>query len=296
MAYANAAAGVIRVKGRESNGTAAAELIPDPVGVTLSGLNVSTNSVGNVTLYAVGNDENIYSYTDTLNAAVSGVLVSNLTTAYNTTSMTPSSATISWAAMPNATDYFVVVDTEAWTNIYDAENASATVAAAVVTSANSYAFNQKFAPNNSYFVSVWALGNNTAGKLTTVSSLQGTNVISSFGGTMALNPPLQVPLTPVDLVPALDATISPVAPDFVWTSVTGATSYTLQITTASDPLSRHLYTSTQLFRWPAKPPATPLPACWLTVLRTFGELKPTAPPLAHGAMVASTLQRQLFLR
>jgi hypothetical protein len=235
MAYADSPTGVIRVKGRVSGGTAAAELIPGPIGVTLSGLNVSANGVGNVTLYAVGNDENIYSYTDTLNAAVSGITVSNLTTAYDTTSMTPSSATISWTAVPNATDYFVVVDTEAWTDIYDAENASAIIAASAVTSATSHTFDQKFAPNNSYYVSVWALKNNTIGELTTASSLQGANVISSFGGTIALNPPLQVPVTLVNLTPALDATISPFAPDFAWTSVSGAASYTLQITTVSDP-------------------------------------------------------------
>ena len=112
MAYAtntgtSSTSGIVRVRGRVATTgvTAAAELIPDPIVnnnlVSVTGLWVSTNSVGNVTLYAVGSDNNIYSYTDTLNTTVAGVAVSNLTTAYSTTSLTPSSATIYWTAVPS---------------------------------------------------------------------------------------------------------------------------------------------------------------------------------------------------
>jgi hypothetical protein len=257
MAYAtvtgtSSTSGVVRVRGRVDTTvlTSVAELIPDPISnnasVAVAGLYVSTSSVGNVTLFAVGTDNKIYSYTDTLNGAVAGVAASNVTTAntgiLNVT--TPSSATIQWTAVPNATNYFVIIDnTAAWTNLYLAEaNIGApTVAASAVVSTNSVTFTQKFTPTITYYVSVWALKNNTLGTanpvtltLTTVTSLMGTNVISTFGGTVTFNPPLQVPITPMNLVPVLGSTISPVSPNFDWQSVTGATSYTLQLTTASD--------------------------------------------------------------
>jgi hypothetical protein len=256
MEYATTAAGVLRVKGRVATTapTATAELIPNPTGQTLTGLYVSTSSVGNVTLYAIGSNNSIYSYTDTLNGTVAGVAVpaATLTTNPTSTSTTPSSAVINWTAVPNATNYFIIVDNTAqWTNLYDAENgvANSTVAAWAITATNSVTFTQRFVPNTSYYVTVWALRDNTTTPFvlanfgaggttaggTTPTYLQQTFALSTFGGAITFTPPLQVPTTPINLVPALGSTISPVNPNFDWMSVTGATSYTLQITTASDP-------------------------------------------------------------
>jgi hypothetical protein len=271
MAYATTSAGVIRVKGRvaTSGVTAAAELIPNPTGATLTGLYASTTAVGNTTLYALGaTNNNIYYYTDTLNGAVSGVAVpaATISTSFATGL---SSATVQWTVVPNATAYLVFVDSaQLWTNIYDAIYGNFTGVAGVVlqptgtATTASVTFTNLLAPATTYNVSVWAIkysgttalsAANTASTAlnlawtTDIGLLKGSTgslILSTFGGTGTFTTPLQVPLTPTNLVPALGSTISPVNPNFDWMTVVGATSYTLQITTATDPgFATPLYTN-----------------------------------------------------
>jgi hypothetical protein len=242
MAYATNALGLTRIKGRVATTavTAAGELIPNPISnnspVALTGLYVSTNSVGTVTLWAVGADRKIYTYTDTLNVAVAGVTASNVYTAF--TGVNPSSATISWTATANASNYVVVLSVNAQpSNLYDALQNNPGIVA--FTTNPSYTFSQVLAPNTGYFVTVWAIKwtNATVG-LTAISQLTtmpSTSFISSFGGALSFTTPLQYPTTPMELVPALGASnVSVTGTPFAWMTVQGATSYTLQITTASD--------------------------------------------------------------
>jgi hypothetical protein len=84
-------------------------------------------------------------------------------------------------------------------------------------------------PGTLYYVSVWALCDNT---VTYTSPLPITSFM--YAGTSSFTTPLAYPTTPMNLVPALGATNVPVQPNFAWAAVTGATAYTLDITTATD--------------------------------------------------------------
>jgi hypothetical protein len=123
--------------------------------------------------------------------------------------------------LANATNYIVVVNTVKQNSVYTAVNSGGTVTVTYTAGATTAALSG-LAASTQYFVSVWAVAPSSF----------------IFGGATApvsFTTPLDYPRTPTDpLVPTLGAANIPLSPNFAWNTVVGATSYTLQITAASD--------------------------------------------------------------
>ncbi len=166
-------------------------------------------TVGNVQLFAVGNDAKIYTYTDTLNVAGSGVAVS---------AVTQTTATVKWNKLTSATAYQVFVSATAQNNFYTAaSDAGITVA---VNSTTQTATVSGLIPNTQYYVSVWAS--------TPVSSFLFGGVAKSFQTL-----PAAPVAPPVNLIPNNGAQNQPINDlAFAWSAPSGgADSYTWQLTT-----------------------------------------------------------------
>jgi hypothetical protein len=241
MAYTDAAMtiGLERVRGRvaapPATGTAAAEFIPATSSGTppaIHGLWVGANAVGGVALYTITNAGVVWTYTDTLNVAPTGVTAVALTSTLCTSScpVGTTSASISWNAVANANLYFVNVDTIQQTNLYDAidwaESHTGVAFLTTSTSLTSWAG----VPNTTYYVSVWALRTTS----TFIESLPGSfegienHVLSTFGAGGSFTTPLP---SPTNLAPDSTTSNVPVKPTFSWNAVPGATGYQLQIST-----------------------------------------------------------------
>jgi len=215
-----AATGVDRVRGSALY----AELLAKST-ISFSGLWMGSNSVGSVALYTIGSDAKIYTYTDTMNKAGTGVAIS---------AVTAHSAIISWAAMANATSYFVAVSPIApITSAYALASAfDLTEEGYIVTANTSISTNQLntiFALDSvtTYYVSVWAVA--------PVSSFM-------FGGTASFTTNPDVPTFPTGLVPFPGQQNVQTLPTFQWDPVYGATSYELWLDTKSDFSSAQKFT------------------------------------------------------
>jgi hypothetical protein len=219
--YANT--GLLRIKGSAT----VAEGVSAPV-TNIYGLWLGANSVGSVSLYTIGSDNNIYTYIDTLNKAGSGVTVSPIT-------ITTSSATVSWTALPNATAYWVVLTPSyetAITSVYDTPAADAVAGVVFTNSATVTGLDS----TTTYAVSVWAVGvgNPTTDAFESISSFM-------FSGTFSTNP--AVPEYPEsELVPNAGAQNVALLVNFQWDAVPGATSYELKIDTNLDLSTAKDYT------------------------------------------------------
>jgi len=223
-----AAPDVARIRGHQ---TVAELLQPIPAAIatdTFSGLWAGPVAAGSIQLWTLDTTvTGIYNYVDTLAVQGTGVTVTNL----NTVSASlfgivgaSTSANISWTALANATGYRVVVNSVPQTNLYTAVDdlLGGTLAGvpnpvvAIITGATSALINN-MAPGVTYNVSIWANA--------PVSSFM-------FGTTIAAPLPPPAPATP--LVPTLGATNIAVQPTFAWAAVAGATSYSIQLTAATD--------------------------------------------------------------
>jgi len=244
--------GMLRVKGRVT-GTSRAEMVIKPSSsVSLYKLWVAATDVGNVGLYSFGTDCNIYTYTDTMNKAVTGLKVTATTVplACATCPLYGSTLAITWDAMPNATQYFVVVDdATAWTTVYGANEASeyhgsesaivptTDYGRVVYTNSVTISTDWKGMPlltDDKYNVSVWALKYTGSGSYTMENAapeILEHRFLTSFGmGVSAATPPAPVG----NLMPAAAAMNIPVKPTFQWGMVPNAISYTLQVSTLPD--------------------------------------------------------------
>jgi hypothetical protein len=225
MVYAtdssSATQGVSRIRGLSTQ----AEALPGTV--VFTGLWASSNVVGNVQLWTIDNaGKALWTYVDTLNVAGGTVTVTPTST---------TTATVSFPALANATDYVVLVSPTKILSLYGPTGALATSAANITVTHAAGALTATVSGNlvsgvpmgitsgNTYYVSVWAIA--------PVSSF----IFGGATGPVSFTTPLDFPRTPTDpLVPTLGATNIPLSPNFAWNTVFGATSYTLQITTASD--------------------------------------------------------------
>lgn len=197
---------------------------------TFGGLWAYPAASGNVQLFTVGTIGGvslIYVYTDTLGIAGTGVTISLLATVG--AGANPSQCTVTWNALPNATNYIIAVNVVRQNSVYTAANSGA-VAIAYTAGATTANVTGMLA-GTTYFVSVWAT-------LTTTPAIAPPTISRMtsfmFGGQTSFNTPLPVPVTPMNLVPAVGDTNVPVLPNFGWATVLGATSYQLQLTLASD--------------------------------------------------------------
>ena len=211
VADAALAEGVSRIRAPRTT----AEGMQDAVSAvsTLNGL----WSEGNV-LYSIDTTpaaDRILTFTDTLAANGTGVVVS---------AVTPTTATVTWTDMSAtiALTYSVFVHTTAQTDLYTAANVAGIVAPAVTSTTNT-ALLTGLSANTTYHVSVWA--NNTA---TQVSSFIFDGAATSFATL-----PGAVAAVPLNLVPISGAVNVPVSgPAFAWAAPAGgATSYTWELST-----------------------------------------------------------------
>jgi hypothetical protein len=214
--------GVSRIRGSATQ----AESLDSPSGITLTGLWLTMDGTNNV-LWSRGSNNNIYTYTDTLNKPGTGVTQVGTPTGtgfviygLDTQTLFGSSfvTTISWTALPNATRYSVYVSDSATdaglTNLYTAaingfEETNIEATQATLTG---------LAANTTYYVSVWA-----------------TEPTSSFRyATYTFSTPPGVPNWTPNLSPMSGSQNVQVAPTpFDWDDVIGATSYEFQIAAAN---------------------------------------------------------------
>jgi trimeric autotransporter adhesin len=216
MVYAtdssSATQGVSRIRGLSTQ----AEALPGTV--VFTGLWASSALAGNVQLWTIDNTSTVkalWTYVDTLNVA-GGAVVSTPTGV--------TTATVTFPALANATDYVVLVSASKINSLYGTTGALATSGTGITVTHAAGALTASvsgLASGATYYASVWA-----------------TAPVSSFifnGAPVSFTTPLDYPRTPTDnLVPLLGAANIPLSPNFAWNTVVGATSYTLQITAASD--------------------------------------------------------------
>lgn len=209
---------VTRIKCRDNRSTSDLypETIPDADG---SGAQMLIVPGAGANQLWVNTGDSLYTYTDTLAVFGSGLTVD---------SFTKTTATISWDAVPGATNYAVGIKagtsaiSNPFINSYDE------------TDDLSYTFTGLDA-DTTYFVRVWAV-----------------EPVSSFhvGGTTLATQP-DVPTSPYDgLAPGPGATNVPVNPSFQWAPVPGATQYNLEVSTSpdfSDPMTRT--SAIEAFAW-----------------------------------------------
>ena len=157
----------------------------------------------------------IYTFTDQLAVAVAGVTATGATGANPT-----STSVVSWTAVAGADRYAVVV-TQGSTATTDPYTAT------FVTGANSvngttFTFTG-LATNTTYTASVWAVR----------TSATTSAAMVSFAGTKTFSTQPSEVGVPVNLAPANGATGIAITPGFAWGAVTGATSYTVEVSTSN---------------------------------------------------------------
>jgi hypothetical protein len=207
MVYAadsGVAAGAARIRTDDAN----AEPLAGPAATTFMGLwfTAGSNVLWTIDTAAPA----IYTYTDTLNVAGSGVTA----TPTSTTTLT-----VSWDALADATGYAVFVNTTAQTTFLTAATLGA------VTVSGTTATVTGLTAGTAYNVSVWA----------TV----GSGAVSSFlfgGAAVAVSTDLAPPLPPTSFAPAAGAANVPILPTFQWNPPTTGTptGYLLEVSTVSD--------------------------------------------------------------
>jgi hypothetical protein len=203
-ADSTAAAGAARIRTDDAN----AEPLAGPAATTFMGLWFSAGSNVLWTIDTAG--VAIYTYTDTLNVAGSGVTA---------TSTGTTTATVTWDALADATGYAVFVNTTAQTKFLSAATLGA------VTISGTTATVTGLTAGTAYNVSVWA----------TV----GSGAVSSFlfgGAAVPVTTDLNPPTPPVSFAPAAGASNVPILPTFQWSPPAGATptGYLLEVSTVSD--------------------------------------------------------------
>ncbi|KTB47567.1 Fibronectin type III domain [Dehalogenimonas alkenigignens] len=151
----------------------------------------------------------MFTYTDTLAVAVAGVTVGAFTT---------SQATVSWTALTGV-DRFAVAIVQSSTAARDLYSATLATSS---QSGTSYTITG-LAANTTYTVRVWGVRTSDDAHLAT----------ATFAGTFTFSTQPNVPTTPSNLAPAAGASNVPTMPTFQWAAVTGATSYELEVSTAS---------------------------------------------------------------
>jgi len=216
---------VARIRGHQ---TVSEKLVPAIIAAdTFRGIWAGPVAAGSIQLWTLDDTATaIWNYVDTLAVQGTGVTVSNVST--NSGGLfgiigASTSATVTWTALTNATGYVVFVNSVPQTKLYTAANdlLGATIAGVpapvVVATAGTTALVSNMAPGVTYNVSIWANA--------PVSSFM-------FGATIAA--PLPPPTAAVPLVPTLGAEDVDLQPGFAWAAVNGATSYSLQLTLASD--------------------------------------------------------------
>jgi len=149
----------------------------------------------------------LFTYNDTIVTAVPNVAVASFTT---------TTANVTFGAVTGATKYTAVVTAGSTgaKDVYSAAN-PALVAVAVDNTAMTATFSG-LTNNTTYTVSVWA-----------------TSPVTSFVGTKTFSTQPSVVGVPVNLAPAAGSTGIAITPGFAWGAVTGATSYTVEVSTSS---------------------------------------------------------------
>ncbi len=218
--------GIVRIKGR-SEAISAAERYPAPPGVSLKGLWYVTRSEGNV-LYSVGSDNSIWTYTDTLNRAVGGLSVTDVTLSGGEGSSAlpgedSAMATIRWNPVDGATYYLVAADDKPITSIYQALNTPSLIYAALAATNTVKATG--LPANTALYVCVWALAYYGPGLPANLPALTG-HVTSSFAAAKIITTPLGQPL---GLSPPPAACGESLTPTLRWNGVRGASSYQIQL-------------------------------------------------------------------
>jgi len=205
-ADATAAAGAARIRTDDAN----AEPMGGVTAATFNGMWLTSGSNVVWTIDTTGIA--IYTYTDTLNVAGSGVsaAVTGTTT-----------ATVTWSALADASGYAVFVNTTAQTKRLSAANSGGVAVA--VTASTQTALVTGLTAGTAYNVSVWATKSGVS------SFLFGG---AAVGFTTNLNPVA----APTGLAPAPAAIGIPVMPTFQWNAPAGATptGYLLEVSTVSD--------------------------------------------------------------
>ncbi|APV45404.1 hypothetical protein Dform_02095 [Dehalogenimonas formicexedens] len=182
----------------------ASEDIAAATGVTAaSGLFIVPAAGGN-TLWAVTATK-LYTFKDTIAVAVPNVAV---------TSFTTTTANVTFGAVAGATDYaaFVKAGTAAQKDYFTAT----TVGTVTVDKTALTVTVSGLTSDTTYTVSVFAK--------TPFTSLVGSKTFSTQPNVVT---------NPVDLAPAMGATGIALTPGFGWGAVTGATSYTVEVSTSS---------------------------------------------------------------
>jgi hypothetical protein len=210
MVYATdssaANAAVVRIIGLATSST----VIPNGMTTSIPTFNklwTSSTAAGNVQLWTIGSDGALYTYIDTLGVAVAGVAASGIVTA---TPANTSTATLSWTSLINATGY-------AWNVVVTGTTTSITSGVNGGTSANALANTTSLTGltgNTSYTATVWV-----------------NSPVNSFTGTATFATPPTTATNPTDLAPADGATGIAITPGFGWGAVSGATSYTVEVST-----------------------------------------------------------------
>ncbi|MEL7562642.1 hypothetical protein [Dehalogenimonas sp. 4OHTPN] len=168
-------------------------------------------------LWVIADGNKLFSLTDQLAVAVSGVAVGSFTT---------SKAVINWAAVAGADRYAVAFQqgSTALTDPYTATMASSTVSGTTYTIGADPGAVGALASNTTYTVSVWAV------RAPTGTDTNAPRV--SFAGSVTFSTQPAVPPPPVGLAPAPAATGIPTMPSFQWGAIAGATSYELELSTS----------------------------------------------------------------
>lgn len=221
--------GVSRIRGLSTEAESLMQF-----GVTFNGLWLTKSGTDNV-LWTMGSDNKIYTYTDTLNKAGSGVAQFGTATYYGTAiygldlgfPLGAFSAVVKWNALPNAYEYAVYVSDDVddlglydlyWADYNGFYNVTSQTQQVITP----------LAPNSTYYVSVWA-----------VSEKLGTHErCSSFlfdKQPLPLVTPPAVPNWTPNLSPMSGAQNVQVGPTpFDWDDVPGATGYEFQIAEGTD--------------------------------------------------------------
>lgn len=221
--------GVSRIRGLSTQ----AETLVQP-GVTFTGLWLTKSGSDNV-LWTMGDDNKIYTYTDTLNKAGSGVAQFGTATYYGTAiygldlgfPLGAFSAVVKWNALPNAYEYAVYVSNDVtdeglydlyWADFNGFYNVTSQTQQVITP----------LAPNSTYYVSVWAVTEK-------VGTYEGCSSFLFDKQPLSLVTPPAVPNWTPNLSPMSGAQNVQVGPTpFDWDDVPGATGYEFQIAEGTD--------------------------------------------------------------
>ena len=160
-------------------------------------------------LFVNGDTAGLWTYTDTLAVPVTGVGASGIATtqtSFLSIVTGTSTATIFWDEIANADSYtYEVGTTDPGKDLFSASGTSTDETSVALTGLD---------PDTVYYVSVWV-----------------DAPVSSFVGQFSFATP---PTAPIIQGPGPSATNIPVNPTFQWSSVSGATSYTVELSTTPD--------------------------------------------------------------